>query len=280
MNEHHERYGHSGVKRKMARSILTKASGFVDAYDYTLNSYSGCAFGCSYCYAAFFARTDEQQADWGYWVEVKENALELLRKKRKRPLTDKTIYMSSVTDPYQPIEKKLGLTRALLEELLTYHQPNLVIQTRGTLITRDLDLLTQFENVQVNMTVTTDDKTIRKAFEPLCPSTDQRLETIRQVHAAGVQAAVTLTPLLPLRDPVAFAAQLRETGIRYFVVQQFHVGKTRFAAGTGDEAQRLAADMGWDDAAYQHAVAVLRATLPEVHEGKAGFKPRFGPTKN
>ncbi|MEZ4617264.1 MAG: radical SAM protein [Caldilineaceae bacterium] len=133
-------------------------------YDYTLNPYSGCIFGCTYCYAAFFARERGAQENWGKWLNIKENALELLKVKRKRPLIGKTIYMSSVTDPYQPVEKKLELTRQLLEELLRFHRIKLVIQTRSPLVTRDIDLLQRFESVQVNMTVTTDSETVRRTF--------------------------------------------------------------------------------------------------------------------
>ena len=102
--------GKSRVEYKAASGILTKASGFISAFDYTLNPYSGCTFGCTYCYAAFFARSRERVDNWGYWVQVKENALDLLRRKRKKTLKGKTIYMSSVTDPYQPIERELELT--------------------------------------------------------------------------------------------------------------------------------------------------------------------------
>src|SRR5687768_1675050 len=110
--------GPAEVLYAQARSILTKSSGFIDAFDYTLNPYSGCTFGCSYCYAAAFVRDYERRNSWGQWVQVKENALELLRKRRKKPLEGTTIYLSSVTDPYQPVERELKLTRALLEELV------------------------------------------------------------------------------------------------------------------------------------------------------------------
>src|SRR5215204_5923132 len=139
-----EKIGGALVSAVQSKSVLSKASGFTDSYDFTLNPYSGCTFGCAYCYAAYFARTDELKANWGQWVQIKENALDLLKKRRKRPLTDKSIYMSTVTDAYQPLEKDLGLTRAILEELLRYHQPRLVIQTRSPLVTRDIDLLKQF----------------------------------------------------------------------------------------------------------------------------------------
>src|SRR5689334_21535104 len=134
--ERKARIGGTSVEYRPTRSILTKASDFIDTFDYTLNPYSGCGFGCNYCYAAFFARTDELKDNWGQWVQVKENALELLVKKRRKPLINATTYMSSVTDPYQPVEKDLGLTRAILEELLRYHQVHLVVQTRGPLVTR------------------------------------------------------------------------------------------------------------------------------------------------
>jgi len=83
-------------------------------YDYSLNPYSGCSYGCSYCYAAFFVRDDQKRESWGNWVIVKENALQVLRKMRT-DLRGKTVYMSSVTDPYQPIERRLKLVRSLLE---------------------------------------------------------------------------------------------------------------------------------------------------------------------
>ncbi len=84
------------------REALTKAMGFMDAYDFTLNLYSGCSFGCTYCYAAFFSRDIEKRDSWGKWVSVKDNAVELLKKRKPGTLDGKLIYMRSVTDPYQP----------------------------------------------------------------------------------------------------------------------------------------------------------------------------------
>jgi hypothetical protein len=178
-----EQIGTSSVEYSSARGILTASSGFIDAFDYTLNPYSGCTFGCSYCYAAAFVRDQGQRERWGQWVRVKENALELLRKQRRKPLDGAAIYLSSVTDPYQPIERKLKLTHAILEELVTYHRVRLVVQTRSPLVTRDLDLLGRFPAVRVNMTVTTDDEAVRKVFEPGCASIDRRLAAIGEVQA-------------------------------------------------------------------------------------------------
>ena len=101
------RIGETAVAYIPAQEVLTKATGFMDAYDFTLNPYSGCSFGCTYCYAAFFSRDVQKRDNWGYWVTVKENAVELLEKRKPGVLDGKLIYMSSVTDPYQPVERQL-----------------------------------------------------------------------------------------------------------------------------------------------------------------------------
>lgn len=266
--------GKAAVTYRTASSLLTPGAGFMSEYDYTLNPYSGCTFGCTYCYAAFFARSREKIDGWGQWVTVKENALALLRKKRKRgTLQGKTIYLSSVTDPYQPIERTAEITRSLLAELADFHQPRLVVQTRSPLVTRDLDLLSRFEHVQVNMTVTTDEDEVRRAFEPTCPTNRVRLRAIAEVAAAGIPAVVTMTPLLPVRDPETFAEALLATGVRRFVVQPFHTAKGKFVAGTRDEALRVSERFGWTDARYREVLAVLRHRLPDLREGKDGFAP-------
>lgn len=159
------------------RDILTRATGFMDAYDFTLNPYAGCSFGCTYCYAAFFSHSVEKRNTWGRWVKVKENAVERLRA-RRGSLDGKLIYMSSVTDPYQPVERKLKLTRRLLEVLASGHRPKLVVQTRSPDVVRDKDLFRRIVDngghVQINLTVTTDDDEVRRTFEPYCPSNHVR----------------------------------------------------------------------------------------------------------
>ena len=274
MNQQHffrpSSLGHADIDYADTTSILTKASGFMESYDYTLNPYSGCSFGCTYCYAAFFARDSQKQNDWGKWVLVKENAVSKLEKMRKPP-RDKSIYMGSVTDPYQPIERKLELVRGILKVLIKY-QPRLVIQTRGPLATRDIDLFKQFETIQINMTVTTDDEDIRRHFEPWCPANEQRLNAIETINRAGIPSAITMTPLLPLKDPVSFAKKLKQTGIRNFVVQPFHASKGKFVRGTRTEALQILKSHDWTQQRYQDCVATLRQYLPSLLEGKAGFE--------
>ncbi len=264
--------GKTEIQYKKVSSILTKASGFMESYDYTLNPYSGCSFGCTYCYAAFFSRTEEQRKNWGYWVQVKENALQLLMKFRKKPLIGKTIYMSSVTDPYQPIERELNLTRSLLKELSDFHQARLVIQTRSPIVTRDIDLFKRFKAIQVNMTITTDSENVRKVFEPLCPSNTSRLKAIKEVNDAGINSCITMTPLLPVENAEAFAIKLKETGIKKFIVQPFHSDKGKFIAGTREAAMNLIKELNWTSEKYKEVEAILIKHIPEIGIGKEGFK--------
>jgi len=265
------RLGLAVIEYKAASGILTKPTGFMEGYDFTINPYSGCAFGCAYCYAAAFAPDVHSAENWGQWVTVKENALERLRRGR-RDLRGKSIYISSVTDPYQPIEKHLELTREILRELIR-HQPRIVIQTRGPLVTRDIDLLKQFEIAQVNMTVTTDSEEVRRAFEPACPGNRQRLDAIAAVCSAGVQSCITMTPLLPVVNAESFVEQLLATGVKRFIVQPFHAKKGQFAAGTKDTAEPLIERYNWSGPGYVAVRDVLRRRLPYLGEGKDGFAP-------
>ena len=303
------RVGAASVAYADAREIFTRASGFIGAYDYTLNPYSGCSFGCSYCYAAFFNRTAEERDNWGRWVRVKRNAIDLLAKRlRRKPdfLDGKRIYMSSVTDPYQPVERDLRLTRGLLELMAgkppdddgdrqatmlanaDAPTPKLVVQTRSPDVVRDCDLFRRIEanggRVCVNMTVTTDDEDVRRAFEPFCPSNAARLRAIGETRAAGVDACVTMTPLLLVGDADAFADALLATGAGRFVAQAFHFQRGKFVASTRQAALDLMAEkLGCDSVSlrerymerYREAFETLRRRLPALGEGKEGFAPPF-----
>lgn len=298
------RIGGAEATHVFARSVLTKPTGFIAEYDFTLNPYSGCSFGCSYCYAAFFSPSQENRDAWGRWVRVKENAVLLLAKRKPGSLDGKRIYMSSVTDPYQPIERRLRLTRRLLDILAGQRSPDspplladppkpkLVVQTRSPDVVRDCDLLRRIEEnggrAQVNMTVTTDDEEVRRTFEPSCPSNAARLRAIAKVRAEGVAACVTMTPLLWASDPRAFADRLLATGVRKFIIQPFHYQRGKFVASTREQAVTLMTrKLNCDRAAfreryaahYGEARATLKAELEsagaELGEGKAGFSPPF-----
>lgn len=158
----------------------------------------------------------------------------------RRSSDGKLIYMSSVTDAYQPVERKLQLTGGLPDVLAARHRPKLVVQTRSPDVVGDADLLREIVarggRVQVNLTVTTDDEDVRKAFEPLCPGNGRRLEAATALVHAGLDACVTMTPLLLVRDARRFAEDLLATGVKDFIAQPFHSQRGRFVAGTRDSA--------------------------------------------
>jgi DNA repair photolyase len=262
-------------------SILRPASGFMSAYKFTLNPYGGCGFGCDYCYARFFASTKIARDTWGEWINVKQNAVEAIeRASRSRSLRARlsegdSIYMSSVTDPYQPLEAKLELTRDVLNALIPI-QPRLTVQTRSPLVVRDIDLLRQFHRRRVNITIPTDDDETRSKYEPHCPSIDRRFKALEELRANGIPIGVSVSPLLPLRNAAAFGRRLAELDATEYVAQPLKPPRGHFSAGTGGVTTALAAGDKWGAAEYGNAVVVIRSSLradQRLLEGAAGYSP-------
>ncbi len=255
-----------------AKSIFSTATGFIQrgGFDFTSNPYVGCTFGCSYCYAMFLPQNDRDNSEWGKWIVAKQNAVELASKQAKK-VRGKAVYVSSVTDPYQPVERSLGLTRGILEAMLP-HQPRLVIQTRGPLVIRDIDLLQKFESVRVNLSIPTDSEEVRMAFEPKAPPLEKRWAAIRELKASGISVGVTVTPTLPILDASSFVLQIRELAPDLVVTQYFHA-REGGGADTSKEALEIAKRYDWNELRYQTFVKELsQAGLP-LFEGEEGFFP-------
>lgn len=284
--------GRTTIRKIQPATLIGNATGFVKEYDAVVNPYQGCSFACNYCYASNFAPSEDLKANWGNWVHVKHNAPTLLAHTRPGSLNGKTIYVSTATDPYQPVERTAGTTRALLDTVLKHHPTaKLVIQTRAPMVTRDTDLFLGIESqggrVQVNMTVTTDDDAIRKTYEPRCPSIQARLKAVAQLNDAGVQTCITMTPLLPLANAEAFAQTLLRTGTERFIIQSFHLpdqGASRMIARTDaraldSTARHFKCPPAQAASMYQKGYAndfqTLRRLLPNLAVGRKGFAPPF-----
>jgi DNA repair photolyase len=123
------------------------------------------------------------------------------------------------------------------------------------------------------MTITTDDEEVRRLFEPSCSSIKARLAAITEVQKAGIPSCITMTPLLPVQDPVAFAMRLLDTGVKKFIIQPFHTEKGRFIAGTREDAVRLFREKNWNSHAYQQTLSTIKKYIPQITEGKIGFAP-------
>src|SRR5438876_3945252 len=256
----------------IARSIFSEATGFIrrGGFDWTCNPYIGCSFGCSYCYAMFLPQNRRPREDWGKWFQAKANAVELARKQAPKT-AGQAVYCSSVTDPYLPAERSLELTRGILEVLLP-HQPRLLVQTRGPLVVRDLDLLGQFRSVRVNMSIPTDSETVRQAFEPKAPPLERRWEALARVKAAGLPVGICVTPMLPLEEPEAFVERLVAFDPDVLVVQDFHDSHGGFGADTGRTARELLVKLAWTEQEYfKFRDSLARKIM--VYEGEEGFFP-------
>jgi DNA repair photolyase len=286
-----EKFEDTNVFAQNAKSLLTPASGFIAAYDFTLNPYRGCQYGCSYCYAAAFSPNPKMRQDWGKWVIIKENAAEILEKElekwyQKNPHKFPKIYMSSVTDPYQPLESKYQLTRSLLEVMLDYYPtPTLVIQTRSPIITRDIDYLQRFQRLRINMSIPTGSESVRRDFEPRSPSIKARLNAITKLKQSVdflkgfiPKISITITPLLPtLTDDEATFIDKLSIADRV-VIQDFHPSNNRsLVASTRQEAEEIkkkyALWYGDEQLSYIRFKEKLMVRLPgvEIKEGKEGF---------
>jgi DNA repair photolyase len=257
------RAGMASVTRRRVKQLLTKATGALQEADFTLNPYVGCSFACEYCYAAFFQPDEAKARDWGYWVEVKENALDLLRAEPR--IAGAKVVVGSVTDPYQPVEKTTRLTRSLLEHMASIRpQPTVTILTRSPIAARDTDLLLRFERLKVYMSVTTDDDEVRKRYEPSCASIGRRLEAVQKMAEAGVAMCLGLSPLLPVTDVPKFAQAIRASGAKRIWTGYFHPGTRKFAAGTRPNALTLAKEDGWNFERYLDTVTRLKKLVPEL----------------
>nr|WP_237690694.1 radical SAM protein [Paenibacillus caui] len=172
-------------------------------FTHSLNPYSGCAFACKYCYVREMPIQKFKDIPWGDWLDIKTNAAVIYLKEvsnlrlKNKPIN---LFMSSATDPYQPIERKAGITRKILEEMLDHPPDFLQIQTRSPLVARDLDLLVDLNKkceVLVSMTIETDREDIRRIFSPVAPGIKLRLKALKKICDAGIATQAAISPVLP-----------------------------------------------------------------------------------
>ncbi len=184
------------IQEILAKTVLSKSR--IPNIDYSLNPYVGCEFACRYCYADFMRKYTNHQEKWGEFVDLKMNVAKCLETELKRCKPGK-ISISLVTDPYQPVEKQYRLTRQCLKILLDYDPSySISVLTRSPLVLRDIDLLKQFHNIEVGLSIATDDENIRSIFEPKAHSISSRIETLRRIKSLGIKTYAFVGPILPM----------------------------------------------------------------------------------
>ncbi len=182
------------VLKTRVKQALSK-TGLPDL-DYALNPYIGCSHGCIYCYAREYTRDTRIAENWGRIVVVKENLIEVLDKETRK-IRRGVVGLATITDPYQPVEAVYEITRRALEILLErgFH---VSIQTKSTLVLRDLDILEKYKNrVDVGFTITTLDNSKARRIEPSSSPPTARAEALRKISSRGIETWVFMGPIIP-----------------------------------------------------------------------------------
>ncbi len=271
------------IRTIQAKSILTpQKRGFLTAgerpYSHSLSWAAGCGYGKLYCGAFCYARTlpnwyfaRRPGEGWGEALIVKENAPELLAAQlaRARNRRGMRIFMSPVTDPYQPIERKLRLTRRCLEVFARYDDLDLLlIQTRAPDALDDLDLMARIPYVWLGMTIETDRGDL--PYGPTKSQVERRLTAVRQAVERGVKAQIAVAPCLPHSPD--FARRLLETGAQRIVIDTFAIGDGSGGRRTGSSPFAALADYDWRDDSIAES---LYHQLNAYHDGVAWSGPGF-----
>lgn len=178
------------IVKKEVKSIMSKSN--LPVCDFSVNPYLGCLHACKYCYASFMKRFSNHKEPWGefldvkYWPEIKN----------PQKYNGKSLFISSVTDPYQPIEAEYERTKVLLEQL-EGSDINLSIATKSDLILRDLDLLKTFPEVRVSFSINTLDENFKNDMDDAV-SIKRRLKAMKTLYDEGIRTTCFISPIFPV----------------------------------------------------------------------------------
>ena len=175
--------------REIRCSSLLHEMNFGSSSEYTINLYRGCTHGCVYCYAPSLIH-DERR--WGDYVDAKINAASVLDRELARAKKN-VVFVSSASDPYQPVEAKFEITRKVLK-VLSKHKFPVLLLTRSPLVLRDIDILREFDWIRVGFSIST---VPTKFYEPGVPSLEKRLQALTELHDFGITTWVSMAPLIP-----------------------------------------------------------------------------------
>jgi DNA repair photolyase len=181
------------ILQKECRTALSRCA--IPGMDYCLNPYTGCTHACAYCYASFMKRFCGIEDKWGSFVQVKVNFADRLASQLRRARPGR-VTLSSVTDPYQPVEQRYQLTRSCLN-LLADSEMSVSILTKSDLVLRDLPLLKQLPGVDVGFTITTADPEVAHLLEPGAPEPERRFAALAALAEAGIDTWIFIAPVIP-----------------------------------------------------------------------------------
>jgi len=208
------------IREITCKTALSKSS--LPGLDYSLNPYRGCQHKCAYCYVPNVLRIPRSK--WGCFVDIKMNIPVILSKelKKKKP---GVVGISTVTDPYQPAEKKYQLTRYCLEQLLRYDFP-ISVQTKSSSVVRDIDIISEFSDAEVMMSIATLNEDERRLLEPHSSSIQERLDALRKYSNTEVKTSVFFGPIYPTIKNEELARTIDvfiECDVSEIVIDIFHL---------------------------------------------------------
>ncbi len=253
---------------------LTPTGGFLRGFSYSLNPYVGCAFGdsggCPFCYVRALPVARAQEGPWGSWVIAKRNLAQCLERELRAleesgKLERSAIFMSSATDPYQGIERRMQLTRAALALFVEHPPRRLLLQTRSPMVERDVDLLLRLgEHAIVSLTLETDDDEVRRRLTPTSPSVARRIAAARRLRAAGIFVQLAIAPMMP--NWAERFAELAAGCADRVVVDTYQdgdgsAGKRSRALGIPQLYDRLGYAKWFEKGAETELIAALRARM-------------------
>ena len=177
------------IKEIKVKNYLTKSN--LPGVDFTINPYIGCSHKCRYCYASFMKKITNHSENWGNFIDIKLTEEEIDLKK----IQNKTIFLSSVTDPYLSFEKEYLITRSILEEIKNSNC-KLIITTKSSLILRDLDILKQIKNLTVCISINTIDEKFKNDMDK-ASSIKERIKTLKILHENNISTVAFISPIFP-----------------------------------------------------------------------------------
>lgn len=248
------------VREVRCKTLLRRLDFGRGELEYTVNLYRGCTHGCVYCYAPSLVHDDRR---WGGYVDAKVNAPATLRREL-RGAEKAPVFLSSASDPYQPVEARYRLTRRCLEVLRAFAFP-VVVLTRSPLVLRDLGILRSMKWVRVGCSIST---ASGRLYEPGVPPLERRLETLRALADAGIRTWVSLAPVVPgivTMEVEGLLSRLRDAGVEVVTpgllrFEGYDVSREMFERSTGIEAEK--------------ALEASEETIADVKKAvsRAGFK--------
>jgi len=243
------------LKESKVKTAVSKSG--LPGLDHTLNPYRGCEHACIYCYSPDVQR-EARWEQWGDFIDIKTNVPILLSKEKKK--LEGVVALSTVTDPYQPIEKERKLTRYCLEQL-AMSNCTVSIQTKSDLVLRDIDILKRMKDPEVGFTVTTMDRELARKLEPGASPPEQRVAALQKISDAGIRTWAFLGPIIPtLNDSTESLTEviraLKDAGcgrILYDKLRLKPIVRKRMERALGKETAkifRLAASKDWAERIY------------------------------